>query len=423
MKILKIFLILILFLSFPTFSEAGIIDSLREKIGSKNSQIEEIQEEIDEYEAELVEIGEEKQTLQSAIKTLDVTRNRLGADIRQTQSRIDNESLNIEKLNLDITDKENKIKQNDAAISETIRRVNEADGISLIEGVLASQDLSDFWTDFESIESFQVGIKEDLEKLRTVKTALSNDKVEVEARRGNLVSERSQLSDKKSIVDQNKREKDTLLKTTKNKESNYEALLEEKQREKEKFERELFEFESQLQFQLDPSKIPSIGSGVLAWPLEVIRITQRFGRTSSSGRLYASGTHNGVDFGISSGNNVKASLTGIVEGVGNTDQYYGCLSYGKWVLIKHNNGLSTLYAHLSLTTVSLGQNVSTGQVIGYSGNTGYSTGPHLHLTLFASQGVRITRLGDIPGRAITKCSNASIPIAPPDAYLDPLDYL
>ena len=53
-------------------------------------------------------------------------------------------------------------------------------------------------------------------------------------------------------------------------------------------------------------------------------------------------------------------------------------SYGYYVLIDHGNGISTLYAHMSLLNVSAGQTVSQGQVIGYVGNTGYSFGAHLH---------------------------------------------
>jgi murein DD-endopeptidase MepM/ murein hydrolase activator NlpD len=107
--------------------------------------------------------------------------------------------------------------------------------------------------------------------------------------------------------------------------------------------------------------------------------------------------------------------------VGNTDAVKGCYSYGKFVLIKHNNGLSTLYAHLSFASVKKGDTVITSDVIGYSGNTGYSTGPHLHFTVYASQGVQIVRYGDY--KAKTNCADANIPVAPLNAYLNPIDYL
>jgi len=369
------------------------------------------------------QVGAEKDNLNNAIKKLDITRNKLLTDIKKTQGQINNETLNIEKLSLEIVEKEKRIRNNNAAIAESLRRINENDNFSMIEGVLAERNLSEFWENLDTLKRFQEGIKKDLKKLKEVKTALSGDKEEVEDRRSTLISKRGELDDKRGIVDQNKAEKNEILEVTENKESNYQVLLNEKIKQREQFEKELFEFESALQFELDPSKIPPAGRGILQWPLDYIRITQRFGKTADSGRLYTSGTHNGVDFGISTGSNVYTALGGVVRGTGNTDQFYGCLSYGKWVLIRHNNGLSTLYAHLSGTIVSKGQQVSTGQVIGYSGSSGYSTGPHLHLSLFASQGVELMRLGDIPGRPITRCSNATIPIAPKDAYLDPLIYL
>ena len=77
---------------------------------------------------------------------------------------------------------------------------------------------------------------------------------------------------------------------------------------------------------------------------------------------------------------MQAALSGTVVGSGNMDTAGGgrCRAYGKWVMIKHANGLSTLYAHLSLIAVTTGQELLTGQVLGYSGNTGATTGPHLH---------------------------------------------
>jgi murein DD-endopeptidase MepM/ murein hydrolase activator NlpD len=99
------------------------------------------------------------------------------------------------------------------------------------------------------------------------------------------------------------------------------------------------------------------------------------------------------------------------------------------VLVKHNNGLSTLYAHLSVTSVAQGQSVETGDVIGLSGNTGYSTGPHLHYAVYLSEGVQVRDIGQWyreNGRSpTTACArgNAVIPVAPLEAYLNPLDYL
>ena len=102
----------------------------------------------------------------------------------------------------------------------------------------------------------------------------------------------------------------------------------------------------------------------------------------------------------------------------NTDLVRGCYSYGKWIMLKHANGLSTLYAHLSLQSVSVGQQVATGQILGYSGNTGYTTGPHLHFTVYASSGVQIlNRRSSVCGATYT------MPIADLKAYLNPLLYL
>jgi murein DD-endopeptidase MepM/ murein hydrolase activator NlpD len=91
-------------------------------------------------------------------------------------------------------------------------------------------------------------------------------------------------------------------------------------------------------------------------------------------------------------------------------------------MLEHSNGLNTMYAHLSVISVSKGQSVNTGDVIGYSGMTGYATGPHLHFGVYATAGVKITTLGAYRG-ATTPCQNASMPVAPANAYLNPLSYL
>lgn len=85
--------------------------------------------------------------------------------------------------------------------------------------------------------------------------------------------------------------------------------------------------------------------------------------------------HNGVDFGAPIGTQVYASMDGVVT-LTRSGGWNG--GYGNYVVIKHNNGVQTLYAHLDSVSVNKGENVSKGQSIGRSGNTGQSTGPHLH---------------------------------------------
>ncbi|MEK7566353.1 MAG: M23 family metallopeptidase, partial [Patescibacteria group bacterium] len=74
---------------------------------------------------------------------------------------------------------------------------------------------------------------------------------------------------------------------------------------------------------------------------------------------------------------------------GNQDKYCYRGAYGKFVVVEHENNLTTLYAHFSLITATQGKEVRRGDLIGYVGRTGYATGPHLHFTVFASQTFRM----------------------------------
>ena len=82
--------------------------------------------------------------------------------------------------------------------------------------------------------------------------------------------------------------------------------------------------------------------------------------------------HTGLDYAVGTGHPIKAAGLGIVVWAGPRG------GYGNAVIIDHRNGLATLYAHQSRVNAKVGQKVSTGQVVGFVGQTGMSTGPHLH---------------------------------------------
>lgn len=93
--------------------------------------------------------------------------------------------------------------------------------------------------------------------------------------------------------------------------------------------------------------------------------------------------HDGLDFACPSGTPLYASGNGVIEAVGYTQN-----GYGLNVNIDHQNGYHTKYAHMSKAVVENGQRIKRGQLIGYSGNTGLSTGPHLHYEVHY-QGVKV----------------------------------
>ncbi|NNM53118.1 MAG: M23 family metallopeptidase [Spirochaetales bacterium] len=110
------------------------------------------------------------------------------------------------------------------------------------------------------------------------------------------------------------------------------------------------------------------------WPLKGVRgwITNPFGPAIHpfTGQWYL---HKGIDIAQRLGTPVVATANGKVAQIG-----YEPFDYGNYIILKHNYGFSTRYAHLSRIYVTKGQDVSRGQVIGAIGSTGLSTGPHLH---------------------------------------------
>lgn len=416
----KILILILLCLPSIFTIQAQTIESIKSKIEDKNSQIEELEKEIAQYQKELTLTAKQAQTLQSTVKTLDLTRNKLIADTKVTENKIDSTNLTIDKLALEIKNKEKGIGENVEAIKSTMRQIQHADDKSILETLLQYKSLADFWNEQEQIEKFQQSIRVKVADLKELKTDLEIRVSETERQKNKLVELKQDLVDQQKIVEANKREKNNLLTQTKNTEANYKKILKEKEDLREAFERELRNFEAELRIAIDPKSIPPAGKGVLAWPLDSILVTQNFGNTafSKTTLAYNGQGHNGIDFRASIGTRVKSAGSGIVAGIGDTDITCPGASYGKWVMITHTNGLSTLYAHLSLIKVSKGQNVETGEILGYSGNSGYSTGPHLHFTVFASQGVRIMdRQSRVCGGVYT------MPVADLKAYLDPIIYL
>lgn len=397
-------------------------EDLQAQIDDTNSKISQLEAEIAQTQKDLDATTKQKTSLQNTVKQLDLSRKKVTTNITLTQTKISQKDAQIAMLGNGIATTTTKIDLERAGIMSSLRNLDQQGSpANMLISIFAGDNLSSFFNNASGIVTLRNSLQQQVADLANLKTTLVTTKSSSEQKRKELAVLKADLSAQQAQLDANRKEEAALLAATQNKESNYQALLAQKQARKSQFESDLNNFEAQLNLIVDPSSIPQEGS-VLVWPVKPVRITQYFGNTdfaTKNPQIYSGHGHNAIDLGVPQGTNVMAALNGVVKGTGDTDQTCPNASYGKWVLIEHPNGLSTLYAHLSYIRVTKGQSVATGETIAYSGSTGYATGPHLHFSVYATQGVEITTF------ASKSCvgKKYTMPVADLKAYLNPLTYL
>lgn len=209
--------------------------------------------------------------------------------------------LEINKLILEISKTEKDIEGTEAAIGSIIRAEYRAEEDSLIEILLRHDKLSEFWSTFEARENVRDTMAGKVSELDTFRSILVEKREENESKRNRLSSLKNQYSSQNQVLENNRNEQAELLAVTKNEERNYQQLLASKEEARDQIEREMRDFESKLQFILDPNTIPAPGTAVFEWPLANVIITQLFGGTEFAarnssvygGRAY----HPGIDMG------------------------------------------------------------------------------------------------------------------------------
>jgi murein DD-endopeptidase MepM/ murein hydrolase activator NlpD len=428
-------------LTHPLSTRADAVSELQAKIDARNAQVKQLEVDIAAYQKELDALGTKKNTLKSTLTGLSITAKQLASQIKVTQNKIETANLEIDQLTDTIGDKEVTIAANQAAMAKALRSIAETEEMPLIAKLISADSLTGAWQVADRAVEFNRALADDIAELRSIKTELASSRTAVSQTKDKLVTLTTDLSTEKRSVDANASTQKQLIAQTSSQETAYQKLIAQKKAAEKAFEQELINLQSQLNLIVNPSSLPKVGSGVLSWPFSLafmtgcgsrsgtfgnkFCITQYFGNTSFSTanpQIYHGSGHNAIDLAAPIGTPIQAALSGTVLATGNTDLVRGCYSFGKWIMLQHGNGLSTLYAHLSSVDVSKGQSVATGQVIGLSGMTGYATGPHIHFGVYATEGVKIMTLRQFRGATIG-CADATMPVATLTAYLNPLSYL
>jgi peptidase, M23 family len=142
-----------------------------------------------------------------------------------------------------------------------------------------------------------------------------------------------------------------------------------------------------------------MGGGAMLLPFATQRITSGFGYRPKFGRM-----HKGIDIAMTVGDTVRVPLAGTVRKVS-----YEARGYGHYVTVVHDDGMETRYAHLSQTLVMPGQRLEAGEPIALSGNSGNSTGPHLHFeTRYLGAAVNPAEIFSLSASPISGASDAGM---------------
>lgn len=324
-------------------------------------------------------------TLSDQIKSLEAQANKLELEIELNKRKIDDLQGNITSLSSRIAEKESLINSQKQMLVELVRMY-----YSDYSGVTATLIFStDETASYLNQESWSTQMNDKLgnllDSVKTLRDSLAGERASLEEKKKVSDELHAQLTARNDYLENTKDNKEYLLTKTQAEITKYDNLVDELQKQREEIENEIEELESGKVDQL--SGMPSFKKGLLAYPLKKFTISQGYGKTKFSKTAYKSGKHNGIDFAAPTGTALYAAASGKVIGTGNLGKY----AYGKWVAIDHGNGLVTLYGHMNSISVSKGSKVDQGSKIGTLGSTGYSTGPHVHFTVFAANSYELVQ--------------------------------
>ncbi len=335
-------------------NEANKKSEAEKTIGTVYEQLHAIQIELDTATAEL--------------KQVQADRIRLDQDITKTEA--------------ELKAAQERLQSREKVFYKRVRDIYINGRLSYLDVVVGSKDFSDFANRMEMLKRI---LQADMELINTIKTEreeIASKKAKLEADRAKVLELEKVAQEKQTIINQKKAERQAVLERAMNDRDTADRAYNElmassasitamlQQRAAERAAAAAAASQGGGGGGATTTTTWVQGTGQLAAPVNA-PITSDFGWRIHP--IYGtSRLHAGTDFGVDEGTPVHAADGGVVVEAG------WISGYGYTVIIDHGNGMSTLYAHNSDVAVSPGQTVSKGQVVSYSGNTGGSTGPHLH---------------------------------------------
>ena len=296
-------------------------------------------------------VKKQKQAAHQSMEEMEVRFNQLSKEVKQTK-------VEIKETKVKIVEKEKEIDEQQGALDERLTAMYKTGTVGYVDVILSSQSITELISNIgmvqqilENDQDVLRGLQKDLKAVKKMKKDLEEKQKSLKVKK----KEAAELRDK------------------------YKAQYEKYKKQEDQLRREAEALASQANAGAGAGKYKPTNLGTYCWPVAGDWFYTSYYGWRIHPILGYKKYHSGYDICLSSGT-YGAPLYAVGNGYVTKASWYG--GYGNCLMINVGHGYTTLYGHLSSFAVSYGQTVKKGQVVGYIGSTGMSTGAHLHFSLY-----------------------------------------
>ena len=363
------------------------IDALKNDAAGLTSQRKEL-------ESKLSALKDDKSQAMAKKKLLDEKVANTAAQIKNVEAQIADYTALIAQTEAELLDAQQREEAQYELFCSRVRAMEERGKVSYWSVLFKAESFTDLLGRLDIINEIMDADQAVIDQLQALQVEIEEKKASLEASKAESEAAKADLVVKKSELDSQRQEANALIQSLAANENETEAAIDGLEEEEAAIQAMIIkkskELAAQQAAQSGNQTASNAALGGYIWPVSSHYITSTFGGRASPGGI-GSTNHKGIDIGrVGYTTEIHAAKAGTVI----VSQYSS--SYGNYVVVSHGSGNTTLYAHMSSRKVSVGAYVNQGDVLGITGSTGNSTGPHLHFEI-SENGVRINPLTYLTG--------------------------
>ena len=372
--------------------------ALKEQLDGLQQEKQKLQEQIEALEGQITDNRGQMEAIAAEKNVIDQEIFLLHQQITNINEQISAYGVLIADKQEELVAAEAKLDQLSEQNKERIRAMEENGSITYWSVIFMANDFSDLLDRLNMIEEIAASDRRRLQEMSDAAKVVSQAKAELETEKGALEATKQELADAQTVLEEKSKEAEKLLQQLIAKGAEFEAMLDQSESDQtalmDKIAQQEAAYENAKYQEWLATSVPettappatgSMGSqqsgpvngntvSGITWkvPINYTLFTSPFGYRDHP--IHGDWRfHYGVDLAAPTGTPIYATRSGVV-----TTTDFDAAAAGYYVSINHGDGYSSIYMHMTHYIVSPGQTVSAGEVIGYCGSTGGSTGPHLH---------------------------------------------